>query len=398
MRHHAVTPRPVAFAGGDRASLPARVGHFALDRFLLLPFGAAIALVWANTAPESYFTAVQNLRFAVNDIAMALFFGLITQEIIEEVMPGGALQSWRRWTVPLAAGIVGTVGAAVAYLLYVDVYDEALLAQAWPAACAVDIVAAYYILKALGMRRGIVGFAMLTGIVADGLGLAAIASRGPVVSVGMAGTLLIAAGIASAAVLRQSGVRRFWPYLFVSGTLSWVGFFLNGLQPALALIPIVLFLPHEPRRLDEFPDTPDDDRTHHAEHEWAELVQVILFLFGIVNAGVILRGYGTGTWALVVATLVGRPLGALAGVATAVALGLHLPRRVGWGDLVVAALATSGGFTVALFFAVAVVPTGPMLAELKIGALSMVAGALLALAAAFLFKAGRFAPGRERPI
>ena len=30
-----------------------------LDRFLLLPLGAAIALVWANSAAESYFTFAQ---------------------------------------------------------------------------------------------------------------------------------------------------------------------------------------------------------------------------------------------------------------------------------------------------------------------------------------------------
>jgi len=197
--------------------------------------------------------------------------------------------------------------------------------------------------------------------------------------------------------MRIRRVTSFWPYATVSGTLSWVGFYLNGLQPALALMPIVLFLPHEPRRLEDFPDTPDDDATHHVEHEWNEVVQVILFLFGLVNAGVILRGYGTGTWALLAAALVGRPIGALAGVAVAVAAGLHLPSRVGSPDLVVAALATSSGFTLALFFAVGIMPPGPVLSEIKIGALSIVIGALLAFVAAAVLSVGRYALRRAHP-
>jgi Na+/H+ antiporter NhaA len=148
--------------------------------------------------------------------------------------------------------------------------------------------------------------------------------------------------------------------------------------------------------LDDFPETSDDDATHHAEHEWNEIVQVILFLFALVNAGVILRGYGTGTWALLAAALVGRPIGALAGIAVASFIGLDTP-RIGWRDLVVVAFSISGGFTLALFFAVGVVPPGPILDEIKIGALLGILGAGLALAAAVTLGVGRFARRRPHP-
>jgi hypothetical protein len=49
-----------------------------IGRFLMLPFGAVIALVWANTRPESYFGSRFPVRFFVNEIGMALFFALIT--------------------------------------------------------------------------------------------------------------------------------------------------------------------------------------------------------------------------------------------------------------------------------------------------------------------------------
>src|SRR5262245_65621522 len=83
-----------------------------LDRFLMLPLGAAIALVWANTAAESYFWFTQWLAFPVNEIGMAFFFALATQEIVEAVMPRGALHTWRRWDPPVAAA-GGRTGGSV---------------------------------------------------------------------------------------------------------------------------------------------------------------------------------------------------------------------------------------------------------------------------------------------
>ena len=75
----------------------------------------------------------------------------------------------------------------------------------------------------------------------------------------------------------------------------------------------------------------------------------------------------------------------------AVAAGWHLPRGLGWRQLVVAALASSSGFTFALFFATGILSTGPLLAQLTIGALGTAAGSLLAIGAARLFRVGRFA-------
>lgn len=45
-------------------------------------------------------------------------------------------------------------------------------------------------------------------------------------------------------------------------------------------------------------------------------------------------------------------------------------------------LAASAGFTFALFFAASVIPAGPLLNELKLGALSTAVSAVLAFAAA----------------
>jgi Na+:H+ antiporter, NhaA family len=367
-----------------------RLARHLLDRFLLLPLGAAIALVWANSAAESYFTFTEKLSFAVNEIGMAFFFALATQEIVEAVMPGGALHTWRRWGLPVVAATGGIVGSAAVYLTYVTLSYEAVLTTAWPIACAIDVAAAYYLLKGIMPRSAALPFALIVGIATDTFGILVVAPRYQTLSIHASGALLLLMAIALAGVLRAIGVRAFWPYLSICGTISWFAFFRAGLHPAFALVPIVPFLPHEPRRLDLFADPPDDDAIHHVEHEWHALVQGILFFFGIVNAGVLLRGYDTGSSAMIVAALVGRPVGIVAGVGAALLAGLHLPRHLGWRELIVVALATSSGFTIALFFATGVVAIGPVRAQVTIGALATGAGLLLALGAARLLRVGRF--------
>jgi hypothetical protein len=71
-------------------------------------------------------------------------------------------------------------------------------------------------------------------------------------------------------------------------------------------------------------------------------------------------------------------------------LGLRLPPRLGWRELCVIAFVASCSFTFGLFFATAVFPIGPVLTEAKVGALSTIAGALLATVAAWLLGTGRF--------
>lgn len=105
----------------------------------------------------------------------------------------------------------------------------------------------------------------------------------------------------------------------------------------------------------------------------------------------ILRGYDTGTWAVLAAGLAGRPVGILLAMGLATALGFHLPRHVGWRGLIVIAMATSSGFTFALFAVTSIVPMGPVLAQITLGALATIVAALFALTAAWLLRVGRFA-------
>ena len=129
-------------------------------------------------------------------------------------------------------------------------------------------------------------------------------------------------------LLRRNRVRNFWPYILAGGALSWIALFQGGLHPALALVPIVPFLPHAARDAGLFVDAPASarDPLNQFEHWWRLPVQAILFLFGLVNAGVQLGAAGAGTGAVLVGLLAGKPLGIGLAVAVAVGAGLQLPR------------------------------------------------------------------------
>lgn len=386
---HASTPSHVAHSQPYRALV--RVLQLSVTRFMLMPIGAVIALIWANTAAESYFQFAHGLSFFVNEIAMALVFALFGQEMFEATMPGGALHSWRKWSLPLVGAAGSIAGAAATYLVYIRSQYEPGLATAWPIVTAVDVVLAFYLLRALMPGSGALPFALLLAIVTDIFGMVLVAPQYLVLQTRAGAGALAIGALFAAWYLRTRKMHTFWPILLICGTAMWVAFYWAGWHPAFSLVPLVPFLPHEARTLDVFADPRDDDPVHHVEHEWHLAIQPVVFLFALVNAGVILRGYDTATWGVLLASLIGRPVGMLIAVALAVAAGLHLPRRIGWRELIVIAFATSSGFSIALFFAAGMIATGPVLAAAKIGVIASAVGALIALGAAAALKVGRFA-------
>jgi NhaA family Na+:H+ antiporter len=366
--------------------------RFSIDHFVLLPIGGLLALIWANAAPESYFSVAQQWRFWVNDVLMALFFALVAQEVYEEVMPGGALHSWRKWTLPIVAAAGSIAGAALVYLVYVNWQYELVLQDGWPIATAIDVAVVYVLVRSLFKRHPAVPFVLLVAVAANVVGLAAVASRQDLVHVEREGLTILIVALGLTSIMRILKITSFWAYLLVSGPLIWWSLYVTGINPALALVPLVPFMQHTPRPLTLFADPPHSAHRSntHFEHVFLYPVHVILFLFGIVNAGVLLSGYGTGTWALLAAALVGKPLGLMAGAWLGVAAGLHLPRGVHWRDLGVLGLATAGGFAFALFFATAVYPMGPILGELKLGAIISGIGVPLTILAAWRWHVGVF--------
>src|SRR6185295_16856412 len=84
----------------------------------------------------------------------------------------------------------------------------------------------------------------LLAIVTDILEFLIVAFRYPVADIHVSGVVLMGAAILAAIALRKSRVKRAWPYIAVSGGLSWAALFWGGLHPEFALVPVVPFLPH----------------------------------------------------------------------------------------------------------------------------------------------------------
>jgi NhaA family Na+:H+ antiporter len=176
---------------------------------------------------------------------------------------------------------------------------------------------------------------------------------------------IVGAGIACAWMMRRYGVRSLWPYLIVPGVLSWVGLHDSGLHPALALVPILPFVPA--------------DGVDLYERRFSLPVEGVLFLFALANAGVRVSAVGIGTAAVLAALMVGKPLGILIFTRAAALFGGRRPDGVTWFDLTIVGLVAGIGFTVSLFFAVAAFPSDAIASEMKMGALLSGVSGLLAL-------------------
>jgi len=376
-----------------RGAVP-RLSRFAVEHLLLLPLGGLIALVWANTGPESYFGFTHAISFAVNDVAMVLFFALITKEVVEATAPDGVLHPWRRALLPVIASIGATMVPAMIYMRVVDVLDEPVLAIGWPVSLATDIAVSYFIARIIFRPHPAIPFLLLLAIASNILGFLALAIWHPTEDIRLGGgALMMAVAIGVAFGLRRARVRSFWPYVLAAGSVSWYALFWSGFHPALALVPIVPFLPHAARDPGFFVDARPTARDALSQFEiwWRYPTQVALFLFGLVNAGVPLHALEAGTWGLPIAVIGGKPAGILIATGAALAAGLHLPRQVGWRELIVVGFAAAIGFSIGLFFCTALFPPGQLRSETSMGVLLSLAGAPFALATARLLHVGRFA-------
>jgi NhaA family Na+:H+ antiporter len=376
-----------------RSKVP-RLSRFAVDHLLLLPLGAAIALVWVNTGAESYYRFTYAIAFAVNDVAMMFFFALMTKEVVEATAAGGVLHPWRRALLPVIASIGATLAPALLYIRAVDALEEPMLVVGWPVTFATDIAVSYFVARIIFRLHPAIPFLLLLAIASDALGFLALALFDPAADLHLAGgALIMAVAIGLAFGLRRARVKSFWPYVLGAGSVSWYAFFWSGLHPALALVPIIPFLPHATRDPGFFVDARPTARDALSQFEisFKYPVQVALFFFGLVNAGVPLHALEPGTWSVPIAVIAGKPLGILIAAGAALAAGLRLPHRVGWRELIVLGFTAAIGFSIGLFFCAALLQQGQLRKETGMGVLLSLLGAPLAIVSARLLRVGRFA-------
>jgi NhaA family Na+:H+ antiporter len=194
----------------------------------------------------------------------------------------------------------------------------------------------------------------------------------------------MAAGVGFGFWLRRRRAKSFWPYVLGPGVLSWAALYTGGFHPALALVPVVPFMPHSRRDLGLFDPREADqpDTLNRFEHWWATPVQFVLLLFGFANAGVAFEQIGPGTYYVLAGLLFGKPIGIVLFSGLSRVAGAQMPAGLRLADLLVLGMVAGVGFTVSLFFATAAFPEGAALAETKMGALLSFLAAPLAMLAA----------------
>ena len=347
---------------------------FLIDNSLLLVAGTLAALIWANLDVHSYEAFTHGrVHFIVNDIGMVFFFALAAKEIIEATLPGGPLQSPREAAVPLLAAAGGMAAPAGLFALLVLATGRPELMRGWAVPCATDIAFSYMAARLIfPPSHPAIPFLLLLAIADDAMGLMLLAvfyPSGPLSLLNFATFMIPAIGLSY--WMKQRRVRSYWPYVLVGGGLSWVALYLGGVHPALALVPVLPFMPHAKRDLGLFNEREDElpDTMNRFEHAFKVPVQFVLLLFGLVNAGVPFGSVGSGTWIVFGGLLAGKPIGIIVMTILGVKMGLRAPGGLTYGHTLVVGVAAGIGFTVALFFATAAYPPGEVLDEVKMGAL-----------------------------
>ncbi|MEQ8791533.1 MAG: Na+/H+ antiporter NhaA [Pirellulaceae bacterium] len=322
----------------------------------------------------------------VNDILMALFFAIAGKEVWEALLPGGALSNPRKAAVPLLATAGGIVGPAGLYILGALILGKwGDYGGGWAIPCATDIAFSYLVARIIfGNGHPAIAFLLLLAIADDAAGLVILAVfyPNPAQPLNPWWLLLSVAAILLGFGMRKMRLHSFWWYLLIPGTMSWIAFHQAGIHAALGLVPIIPTLPHAHTDLGIFArdELKRHDTLNEFEHWWKYPVEIILGLFGLVNAGVAFSNVGVGTALVVVGLLVGKPLGIMVfTLFSDKVLKLNLPAGMNYRDVLSLGMVAGIGFTVALFVSTAAFPEpGPIQDQVKMGALASFFAAVVA--------------------
>ena len=410
------------------------IWNFILENSLLLILGTLIALMWVNLDYTSYSTfknlhivdnfffghahAGENgevhhsltLYFLVNELLMSIFFAIAGKEIWEAmVLEKGSIRG-RKALTPLIATLGGMVGPIIIYLIIAYSFGSTTfdaIKNGWAIPTATDIAFSYLVGRLIfGADHPAIQFLLLLAIADDALGLIILAIFYPSSEITPAWLLV---SLTSAVMvyslfnyfptyldkdteqkLCTKWVREklaLWPYI-IAGTISWYAFYKSGLHPALGLLPIIPAIPHSETDLGIFAEDEDKrkDLLNQAEHYLKPIVAIVLFFFGLLNAGVEFSAVGETTYAVLLGLLIGKPLGIFVfGFIGAYVLKFGLSANMNNKDLLVVGCVAAIGFTVSLFITSVAFTTGEIQDTAKMGALlSFVAAPMAFLVAKIL--------------
>jgi Na+:H+ antiporter, NhaA family len=375
------------------------VVRFLFENSLFLIGGSILALWMANSGEHSlhqhhellHFSPFEgelhkiNFHFFVNDILMALFFAIAAKEVWESLLPGGALSNFKKAATPLMATVGGVAAPSLIYLAgayFTGTMPE--YGRGWAVPCATDIAFSYLVARIIfGVGHPAISFLLLLAIADDAIGLLILAVAYPQQPLAPGWLLLTVAAMVIAKVFHRMKIQSFWAYLLIPGVLSWLSFYYAGIHAALGLVPIIPMMPHAHTDLGLFArkELGRHDTLNEFEHWWKNPVELVLGLFGFVNAAVPFSSLGTGTWLVLAGLLIGKPVG----IVMFTWFGekffkLEIPSGMDYRHITTIGMIAALGFTVALFVTTAAFPEpGPVQDSIKMGALGSFGAAIISI-------------------
>jgi Na+/H+ antiporter NhaA len=377
--------------------------------------GAVIAaLVWVNISPHSYESLwrtrlaitvggtgiAADLRTWVNEGLMTFFFLVVGLEAKRQ-LDLGELRERRRLAIPVVAAFGGL---AVPILIYLAFNAGGPGRHGWGAAMSTDTAFALAAVALVTPRTATrIRVFLLTLAVVDDLAGLVVITTAYSSHISFVALAIAIALFAALVALRFLPVGR-RPLSAGLGVAIWVAMFKSGIDPVISGLAIGLATSAYPparedleratalaRSFREQP-TPElarsaqqslqsaislNERLQYELHPWTSYV--IVPLFALANAGIHLTGNLISdaisspiTLGILVAYVVGKPLGVYAGTWLATRPALHGPRSPVSGPVLVTAGACAGiGFTVALLVA-SLAFTGERLDEARLGVLATV--------------------------
>ena len=359
-----------------------------------------------------------DLHFFVNDVLMTIFFLVVGMEIRRE-MYNGALADVRQALLPIIAALGGVVVPALIYVALAR--GDAQLLNGWAIPTATDIAFAVGVLALLGksipgpLRIFLLALAIIDDIVAV-LIIAFFYSGG----LDYSGFGIALVGLVLVLLFNRMGVAAAWAYV-VPGAILWLGLLHTGAHPTLAgvvlgLMTPVTMRPAQRHHLDVAEQALTRIRSHaqrgqfevdvlHHElriattaqrdllppvfrlpamlHPWVAFG--VMPIFALANAGVQFGGMdlaATGPhtvfWGVLLALVLGKPLGVFLATFLAVKSGVSpLPEGINWRGVLLVGVLAGIGFTMAIFVGGLAFSDAALLSAAKLGILAASATAAI---------------------
>lgn len=391
--------------------------------------GMAIATLGVNLAPGLYYDLIDwtpdstalSWLFApvltpatlVSGLLMPFFFLLIGKELWEALIFERGFMRGRSAALPLMMSLGATLGGALAWAILtalLETAEEAAGATGWIVPFGSDVVLAFLFGRLIfGAGHPALQLLLFLAVLSDLLGLLVGGAIAPF-SAGASGDslrliwLILPLGAAlggyfgltrpaqaaAATEVVHQRAAHLWPWLAL-GTVAWLGVAASGLPPALGLLPLLPAMPHAPRSFGLFAEAEGflTDPLNRLAHHLMQPLMLVLFLFALTHGGLDLAAISEPTsWITLGAFWVGKPLGIMAALLAAGALGLALPRGLVRGDLWLIAGLMGIGFSVPVLVVGAALPGGAMTEGARLGfGLTVLAGPAMLLLARKLRKA-----------